>query len=340
LDDRRRYIETLLANLSTAVISLDPDGSVTTANPAAATILGIKLLPGDDARAALDRHGLAPLAELLDREMRAGAGQPHDLALQQRGGLHIAVQVSPLRSGAGDRVGTLVMVEDLTDLIRAQRAEAWREVAQRIAHEIKNPLTPIQLAAQRLRKKFNVGSDDLERVVSESTSSIEREVGALKQMIDEFSKFARMPEIATQMVSFPELVESVLALYEGVTQIEWQVEIEPSIGDVLLDPQQIRRVLINLIDNAVAALGDSGGTVRVHATQVGAEGLRIEVADTGPGIPSTDRDRMFVPYFSTKRQGSGLGLAIVHKVVTDHRGTIRVEDNTPHGARFVIDIPA
>jgi two-component system nitrogen regulation sensor histidine kinase NtrY len=342
LDERRRYIETLLANLSTAVVSLDPQGRVTTANPAVGGILGLQLEVGDEARRVFADHGLLPLADLLQRESdRTGEGIRKDLTLGRDGAtLSVAVQVSPLLGGTGEHLGTLVMVEDLTELLRAQRVAAWREVARRIAHEIKNPLTPIQLWAQRLRKKFVEGAEDLGQVVPEATASIEREVGALKQLVDEFSLFARLPEIKPRTVDFGAVVESVLALYKGLPEIHWKIDVAPDLDEVRLDPDQIRRVLINLIDNAIAAM-ERSGEISIAARRLGNEGLlRIEIADSGPGIDPADRGKMFSPYFSTKKRGTGLGLAIVHKVVTDHEGTIRVEPGGPRGARFVIELPA
>jgi len=341
LDERRRYIETLLENLSTGVVSLDLHGCVTTANSAVRSILDVEFQPGDDIRKALGLEGLDPVTELVGQALVEGAEVTHrDLTLERRGGpLHVAVQVSALRGGAGERVGTLVMVEDLTDLLRAQRAVAWREVAKRIAHEIKNPLTPIQLSAQRLRKKFAEGAPDLDRVLPEAMTAIEREVGTLKQLVDEFSRFARMPEIAPRPVRFGDTVDSVLALYEGLTGIRWDISIDEQIGEVVMDPEQMRRALINLVDNAVSAL-DGNGTIGIRARIASDDTLRIEITDSGPGIPPADRDKMFVPYFSTKKRGTGLGLAIVHRVITDHRGTITVEDNSPHGAKFVIEMPA
>ena len=341
LDSRRRYIETLLANLSTAVISLDSAGRVTTVNPAAAQILGAPLEVGEDARAVFRFSGLAPLAELLDESPRwTKDGVRRDLVLKRADGeISVSVQVSLLKGASGESLGTLLMVEDLTELLQAQRASAWREIARRIAHEIKNPLTPIQLAAQRLRKKFSEGAD-LHDVIPSATESIEREVGALKRLVDEFSRFARMPEVARREVELARVIDSVLELYKGLPRIRWEVDVAASIGNVMLDPEQIRRVLINLIDNAVAAMAGEG-TIRIGADlPAGEKRLRIEVADSGPGIGPGDRDKMFSPYFSTKRRGTGLGLAIVHRVITDHHGTIQVEPNQPSGARFVIEIPA
>ncbi len=342
LDERRRYIETLLGNLSTAVLSLDPEGRVTTANRAVRGMLGLGLAPGDDAAAAFRRAGLAPLAELLE----PGEDGPvehlqRDLSLDRPGAARqVTVHVSQLRGAAGERLGTLVIVDDLTELLRAQKTAAWREVARRIAHEIKNPLTPIQLAAQRLRKKFAEGATDLGQVLPEATASIEREVGVLKRLVDEFSQFARLPEVAPREVELVGIVESVLALYRGLGDVQWDVHVDPSVGRVSIDPDQIRRVLVNLVDNAVAAT-QARGTIRVHARRIAAERVvRLEVADDGPGVDPAHQDRLFMPDFSTKKRGTGLGLAIVYKIVKDHRGTIRLEGNEPRGARFVLDLPA
>ena len=340
LEERRRYIETLVANLSTAVVSLDPTGRVTTANPAVERILGAALAVGDDARRALTRDGLTELVELLDSVLRSGsAGVRRDLELPASAPTQrVAVQVSPLSGRNGEDLGALMMVEDLTDVLRAQKAVAWQEVARRMAHEIKNPLTPIQLSAQRLRKKLLAGETNLREIALESTAAIEREVGGLKNLVDEFSKFARLPEIQIRSVGLKQIVDSVLVLYRGLPDMTWEVELDPEVGEVQVDPQQMRRVLINLIDNAVAAM-DGQGAVSLSTRTLGTDSVRIDVADTGPGIPQADHHRMFLPYFSTKKKGSGLGLAIVHKIVMDHQGTIRIEDNAPCGARFVIEMP-
>jgi two-component system nitrogen regulation sensor histidine kinase NtrY len=341
LDERRRFIETLVANLSTAVISLDPLGRVMTANPAAEKILGVSLVVGVDAGQAFEEKELEILADVLEkvagsvtRSFRRELELPGSAPTQQ-----VSVQVTPLESRTGERLGSLLMVEDLTDLVRAQRLLAWQEVARRIAHEFKNPLTPIQLAAQRLRKKFVEKADDLDQVLIESTASIEHEVSGLKLLLDEFSRFARMPRVSPKPVLFREVVESVLALYSGLSQIRWDVDVDPELGSVKVDAQQMRRALINLIDNAVGAVGGSGEIAISAGVDRESGRLHIEISDSGPGIQPEDRDKMFVPYFSTKKRGTGLGLTIVHKVVTDHGGTIRVEDNEPSGARFVIELP-
>jgi len=249
------------------------------------------------------------------------------------------VHVSPLRGGQGDDLGTLVMIDDLTDLLEAQRLAAWREVARRVAHEIKNPLTPIQLAAQRLRKKWDVGAPDLGEVVADATATIEREVLGLKSLVDEFSLYARMAAPAPARVDFGEIVRSVVALYAVHQGVIWNVRVDDRLGVVRVDADQMRRALINLIDNAVAAVRGFGTIEIVARPWSGSASLRVEVADSGPGIEPAHREKIFTPYFSTKPRGTGLGLAIVQRIVVEHHGSIRVEDNVGGGARFVIEIP-
>ncbi len=341
LDERRRYIETLVAHLSTAVLSIDRDGRVTIANPAVGSMLGLPVKPGDDLHVALELAGLDPLARLLsDATTRGARDGRHELVLDRGGvSISVSVHVSPLRGVNGEDLGTLVMVDDLTDLLEAQRAAAWREVARRVAHEIKNPLTPIQLAAQRLRKKWNDRAPDLGDVVSDATSTIEQEVTGLKSLVDEFSLYARLPAPSPARVDFGEVVRSVAALYGVHAGIIWDIRIDPSLGMVRVDADQMRRALINLLDNAVAAVGGAGRIELAARPWRGPGSLRIDVADTGPGIDAAHRDKVFTPYFSTKPRGTGLGLAIVQRIVVEHHGSIRVEENAGGGARFVIEVP-
>ncbi len=341
LDERRRYIETLVAQLSTAVISVDRDGRVTTVNPAVGTMLKLRLALGDDLRTRLAESGLEVLSAWLDETAALGPrDQRRDFVVDRGTGvMTISVHTAPLRGTQGEGLGTLVMVEDLTDLLDAQRAAAWREVARRVAHEIKNPLTPIQLAAQRLRKKFGEGAQDLGAVVQDATTTIEREVTGLKALVDEFSMYARMPAPSPSPVNFGEIVRSVVALYDVHPGVRWDVRVDAGLGTVQVDSEQIRRALINLIDNAVAAIGGAGTIEVVARPSAGPGSLRIEVADTGPGVATSLREKIFAPYVSTKPKGTGLGLAIVHRIVVEHHGTIRAEDNVGGGARFVIEIP-
>jgi two-component system nitrogen regulation sensor histidine kinase NtrY len=341
LDERRRYIETLVAQLSTAVLSVDREGRVTTANPAVGSMLGLRVGPGENLREALQVGGLDPLARFLDdAASRRGRDERRELVFDRGGApISVSVHLSQLRGVQGDDLGTLVMVEDLTDLLEAQRLAAWREVARRVAHEIKNPLTPIQLAAQRLRKKWDEGAPDLGEVVLDATATIEREVKGLKSLVDEFSLYARMPAPSPAQVDFGEIVRSVVALY-GVHQgVTWDVRVDAGLGFVRVDPEQMRRALINLIDNAVAAVHGVGAIEIVARPWSGPGSLRVEVADSGPGIDAAQRDKIFTPYFSTKPRGTGLGLAIVQRIVVEHHGSIRVEDNAGGGARFIVEIP-
>jgi two-component system, NtrC family, nitrogen regulation sensor histidine kinase NtrY len=230
--------------------------------------------------------------------------------------------------------------DDLTELLKAQRLAAWREVAQRIAHEIKNPLTPIQLSAQRLRRRLGgERRPEEKRILEEATSTIIQEVDGLKQLVDEFSRFARMPALALKPTDLGRLLETVVVLYRDSHP---GLSIKSACSDDLplceVDPDQIKRAVLNLVDNAVEAVAQTG-EVSVETTWLPEEGrARITVADDGPGISAEDKDKLFVPYFSTKVTGMGLGLPIVHQIVTDHGGTIRVEDNVPRGSRFVIEL--
>jgi two-component system nitrogen regulation sensor histidine kinase NtrY len=322
-------------------LSLDREGRVTTANPAAGSLLGLHVKPGDSLRLALQAAGLDPLARLLDEVgSRGGRVERREMVLDRDGAaISVSVQLSPLRGVRGEDLGTLVMVEDLTDLLEAQRLAAWREVARRVAHEIKNPLTPIQLAAQRLRKKWQEGAPDLGEVVVDATAAIEREVTGLKSLVDEFSQYARMASPSPSPVDFGEVVRSVVALY-GVHQgVSWDIRVDPGLGVVHVDPEQMRRAVINLMDNALAAVRGVGA-IEVSARPGSTPGsLRLDVADSGPGVEAAQREKIFTPYFSTKPRGTGLGLAIVQRIVVEHRGSIRVEDNPGGGARFIIELP-
>jgi len=346
LMERRRYIETLLLNLGAGVVSLDRERRITTMNRAARRLLGLHEMQDPVGRPlgeVLAAQGRAVLDPLIDEVMSGGRQDSAREAEVTSGGrtLTLAVGATALRGDDAETLGAIVVLEDLTDLMRAQKIAAWREVARRLAHEIKNPLTPIQLSAERIRKKYYEQSPDLDATVSEGTTAIVREVAALKSLVDEFARFARLPAPNPVPTDLREVIDACLELYRdrhpGVSLVP---RCEPDLPRALLDPEQMKRALVNLLDNAVEAMGGRG-TVTIEARRdAAAGGLRIEVADDGPGIRPEDRDRLFLPYFSTKRRGTGLGLALVHHIVSDHMGRIRVEDNLPRGARFVIDLPA
>ncbi|HEY0006284.1 MAG TPA: ATP-binding protein [Pyrinomonadaceae bacterium] len=372
LEERRNYIETVLESLSTGVISFDEDNRVTTINAAAAQMLrlteqaqvnlSLAEIENPEDRAVLD--------SLLKRARRMGrATEQSELA---RGSLHdgaaipVALTATALRANTHEeRRGVVLVIEDLSELLAAQRAAAWSEVARRMAHEIKNPLTPIQLSAERIFKNFHRetnggngsetnGSDGASaekaferervgRVIDECTQTITREVAGLKAMVDEFSRFARLPHARLETADLNEIVRQAVTLYEDrLDGARMDVYLARVLPPAMLDAEQLKRVLVNLIDNALEALASIEGERRITVATAHdhARGLLlVEVTDTGHGIPSKDFARLFQPYFSTRGRGTGLGLAIVQRIIMDHSGRIRAEANHPHGAKFVIELP-
>ncbi len=346
LEERRRYIETLLENITTGVISLDGEGRVTTMNRAAYRILGVPrrkaILGVPVADLLANRPDLGPLGEAIARvQAKTERSVERELHFAVEGrALTAAAHLSSLEDAQESYLGMLIVLEDLTHLIKAQRVAAWREVARRIAHEIKNPLTPIQLSAERILKNFREQNPRLGGIVEEGASTIVREVNSLKSLVDAFTRFAQMPRLQPVPVALDSIIDEALAHYNG-RHDELQIvrRTHPDVPKVHADPEQMRRVFINLIDNAIEAM-QGRGQVRIGARYLKRpHRVRIEVSDTGPGISPEDRDRLFLPYFSTKARGTGLGLAIVNRIVSDHHGFIRVRDNPPHGTTFVIDLP-
>jgi two-component system nitrogen regulation sensor histidine kinase NtrY len=345
LEDRRRYIETVLEAITTGVVSFDPLGRVTTINRAAARMFGIAET-GSVGR-LLEEVFAGPAArEIVGLVQRVRRPRTGTAALQlhlRRDGVaqSLLAAATALRGENGEYTGAVVVFDDLTELLKAQRLAAWREVAQRIAHEIKNPLTPIQLSAQRLRRRLGWRDDDEHRLVVECTDTIVQEVDGLRRLVDEFSRFARMPAFIPRPTDVRPLVEGVAALYRdshpGLALTTRQAEDLPLCE---VDPDHIKRAVLNLVDNAVEAVGASSGEIVVETQHLAAAGrVRIVVSDTGPGIPLEDRDKLFLPHFSTKVTGMGLGLPIVSEIVTEHGGTVRLDDNTPRGSRFTIELP-
>src|ERR1700730_2896443 len=269
---------------------------------------------------------------MLDREVHL-----------RRHGQAVALLASAtaLRGPDGGYVGMVLAFDDLTELLKAQRLAAWREVAQRIAHEIKNPLTPIQLSAQRLRRRLSTDRSPAEkRLLEEATATIVQEVEGLKQLVDEFSRFARMPSLQPRATDLRRLLEGVVVLYrESHAALDIKVSFSPDMPPVDVDPDQIKRAVLNLVDNAVEAVGGSGQVTLETIWMQESHRARIVVADDGPGIQAEDKERLFLPYFSTKSTATGLGLSIVQQIVTDHGGTIWVEDVAPQGTRFVVELP-
>ena len=350
LERRRKLMEAILENIPTGVLSLDDAGEIVRLNPAAANIFG------ETARTARTLEGLVGeeaargVHQLMRRSLRMGvASKELEIVLPGRL-LHAAVTVSslgPRRSNPG----FVIVVDDLTELLRAQKAAAWQQVAQRIAHEIKNPLTPIQLSAQRLnrhleRQRAAAGpgapASDLVRLVGECAGLIEREVAALESLVDEFSQFARFPQARLVSADSNAIVSSALEVFGGRLEgITVRTALAAGLPVVKADPELLRRVVVNLIDNAAEALEASSARELTLSTRLNGEGETVEivVADSGHGISPEDKDKLFLPHFSTKDRGTGLGLAIASRIIAEHNGTIRVEDNSPVGARFVIQLP-
>ena len=249
--------------------------------------------------------------------------------------------LSPLKDESGQGLGYVLVFDDLTKLIRAQRAAAWREVARRIAHEIKNPLTPIRLSAERLQKKF---ADKVNDPTFETcTKTIIQQVDALKELVNEFSSFARLPQASPSPNDLNQIVEESLVLYQqGHRDIKFSLQLDRQMPAFDMDRDQLKRVLINLFENAVAAVSDCKDPSVAISTQYDSvlKIARCSVVDNGPGISGEIRDRIFEPYFSTKEGGTGLGLAIAKRIIDDHNGFIRVFRNSPMGAKVTIELPA
>jgi two-component system nitrogen regulation sensor histidine kinase NtrY len=370
LDDRRRYIETVLESLSTGVISTDEGAGIATINRAAMFILGLRERPeiGTPIERLIGGQQGEELAALCRRARRTEWAQAEiEFARPDGSTLHTATTAIALRTSEGKAEGWVVVIEDLTDLIQAERAAAWGEVARRMAHEIKNPLTPIQLSAERIMRNYKRGTGPqaetrFDSIVREGTATIVREVATLQRMVEEFSRFARLPEARPAPTSLNDVVRDAVALYaERLDGVRIECDLAADLPMLNLDAEQIKRVLVNLIDNAIEALGSngqgngngSGGRSRVAHEKLTEKLIKIKsysvlegdvvrlvLADTGHGIRPADRDKLFLPKFSTRDRGTGLGLAIVSHIIADHKGRIWVEDNHPRGARFIIELPA
>ena len=349
LERRRRYMEVVLQNVAAGVISVDAKGRITTFNPSAERLFKVR------ANAVLGQSWQEILTgEHLDLakglSMGLMPGSRHTITKQVRlniGGDYLALMVhlGYLQDEMGRDLGMVVVFEDLTDLEKAQRMAAWREVARRIAHEVKNPLTPIKLSAQRLVRRYldKLPKDDTE-VFSECTGTIVHQVEELQRLVNEFSTFARLPSARLAPADLTEICEETLRLFKGAhPELSIELELEDPVPVFDLDREQISRVIINLLDNAVAAteeIEEPGQIiVRLYYDEI-LKIVRLELEDNGVGVPSEHRLRLFEPYFSTKKGGTGLGLAIVSTIVADHNGYIRVQDNQPQGTRIIIEMPA
>ena len=344
LEQRRRYMEIVLANVTAGVISIDSQGCLTTINKSAAKLfrLSPEKIVGRSFRDVIPAVYQPMVKDILKDLMNSGKDtlrRQVTLPLPD-GKLTLLINISTLKDESGEFMGTVVVFDDLTQLLKVQRMAAWREVARRIAHEIKNPLTPIQLSAQRLRRRYLDRFTDDSSIFDECTNVIIRQVDDLKTLVNEFSSFARMPASNPTDNNLNEVISEALILFqEGHRDILFSFRPDSSLPLFSLDREQIKRVVINLLDNAVAATTSNGQIEIATRFHPELQMAAMSISDNGSGIAPEDKPRLFEPYFSTKKAGTGLGLAIVSTIIADHNGYIRVHDNSPQGTTFTIELP-
>ena len=342
IEEKRQYVEFVLKSVSAGVVTLNANGKVSTINKSAEKMLGVKsekvLNKSFDTMLTVQNKDLAEeIMGNLSLARDASIEVPLKLIIEGRPRSFL-ITVSALRDDAGQHMGIVMVFDDLTELEKGQRMAAWREVARRIAHEVKNPLTPISLSAQRLKRKYSkqIG----EAVFEECTQTIIDHVDLIRNLVNEFSSFARFPSANPKPCELAPTIEETIALYrEGHPNIKFEVQHTGDIPPLNLDRQQMKQALINLIDNAIGAIKGDGVISFAVTHDPILKRIRIEVADDGPGISNEDKTRLFEPNFSTKKSGMGLGLTIVSTIISDHNGVISVQDNIPHGAKFVIELP-
>ena len=343
-EQRRHYMETVLKNVTAGVIAINERNEITTINKFAEELLRID--PADFLNKDFNNVLLRPHVAILDaffKELKESGKQTLErhLRLTVRRGETFSLLVNITRLEDEERhIGYVIVFDNLTKLEKAQRLAAWQEVARRIAHEIKNPLTPIQLSAQRLRKRYlNKINDDTE-IFDQCTRTIVNQVEEIKRLVSEFSDFARMPQVKKSKSNLVNIVEDIHSLYrEAHKHITFTLDCKEDIPEFSFDPIQIKRILINLLDNAVSVLPNGGDFTLTLYINHPENTIVMEFADTGPGISEHIKLRLFEPYFSTKKSGTGLGLAIAHTIIAEHNGTIKVQDNQPTGAVFIVELP-
>ncbi len=341
-DRRRLIIENILENINSGVIYLNISGSILTINTAACNILNVS------SSELINKHYSVLMSLLKSEELKEvvknirvrefrGFEKEIRVKIKDRVAM-LRVFITTLKD-AQDFLGTLVVFDDLTEVVKAQKTLAWQEVARRIAHEIKNPLTPIKLSTEHMISKWQRHDADFGQVFERSTKTIIKEVEGLKRLVDEFSRFGKMPEIHKKPAVISTIIEEVSTLYRDYSEILIEVRKPEQEPLVELDAEQFKRVMINLVDNAIQAMQNKGTIDIGISYEAEANRVFIDVRDTGAGIPEEDREKLFLPYFSTKKDGTGLGLAIASRVIAEHKGSIRVADNKPHGAVFTIVMP-
>jgi len=345
LEDRRRYMEIVLRDIAAGVVSVDAEGTIVTMNKSAEVTFGLQ---AEQARGRPYSEFLQPPhLEIVKAFMQVYrmSRQPY---LEQQVQVIIGnrpmvllIKVSVLRDDRNQYIGMVVVLDDLTDLEKAQRMAAWREVARRIAHEIKNPLTPIKLSAQRLRRKHADLLAPEGSIFDQCTRTIIERVDHMKHLVDEFSKFARLPRAQPTLCNLATIVEEVLSFYQlTYPRVAFGLAKDAALPPLKLDREQFKQVMINLLDNALHALDGGRGSIEIGLFYDPILKIaRLECSDDGHGVSPEDKLRMFEPYYSTKEKGTGLGLAIVASIIADHNGFVRVRDNQPKGTVIVIELP-
>jgi two-component system nitrogen regulation sensor histidine kinase NtrY len=344
LEQRRQYIATILENIGAGVVSIDQKGRITTFNKAAADILMINPQTAAGLRYinVFDINHLTVVRKIV-QEMLRNKKENTEGQIEinvNDSSLVLLVKAHILKNPKQKYLGVVIVFEDLTVLIKTQKTAAWKEVAQGIAHEIKNPLTPIQLNTQRLKKKYFEDKKNFNKIFEESIDIISQEVEGMKDLINEFLRFARMPAPSPKQNSLHKIIDSVYTLYKNNKKnIAVKMNYDPNVTNATVDAEQIRRVFINLFENSIDALNNDGKIEISTKFDFNTNKILIRFSDNGTGISSTDRDMLFLPHFTTKKRGTGIGLAIVNRIVVDHGGTISVKNNQPRGTTFEIQIP-
>ncbi len=346
LAEGKKYIETILNNITTGVITLDAKGTITTINPSAQEMLLLqnRKLIGKKVTEVLKDATYKDITKSIQR------GVNNDFKVRDKEiniqtdsqNIMLTLTVSPLRQANDELSGMIVVLDNLTQLIKAQKIAAWKEVAQRVAHEIKNPLTPIQLSAERIIKNLKKDGRNNNEIIQEGAGTIVEEARTIKALVDEFSNFARLPNIRLESADIHEIIEQSISPYLGIfNDIKFETRLSSDVPPLLqVDPDQMKRVFMNIFDNAIDAM-EQNGTITIKTFyNKDKKKLTIEISDLGPGISVEDKDKIFLPDYSTKKKGTGLGLAIVNQVIVEHNGSIDFSSLEPHGAKFTIKIPA
>ena len=345
LEQRRLYMEIVLANVAAGVASADSDGRILTINKSAEKMMNIdhKKIIGKNYKEIMSKEHLNQINEFIEDKnlFRRGFMERQIRMTIRDKTLTLLVYLNVLRDDRGKYLGLVAVFEDLSEIERAQRMAAWREIARRIAHEVKNPLTPIKLSAQRLKKKYGDGvAGEDGKVFDECTGMIISQVDELKRLVNEFSSFARMPASHLTPNRINNIVKESISLYkEAPKNVKIVFNDSNQVPTIQVDKEQLKRVMINLLDNAIGAVDEDGEIIIDLSYEEQQEKVRLVISDNGKGISNEHKIRLFEPYFSTKKHGTGLGLAIVNTIISDHKGFIRVQDNHPRGTKFIIEFP-